>query len=105
MIKAPEDGMSPGKFLSDHVIKPLNLSVIKLAEALNIPSNRLYLIMNDKREITADTALRLGHFFGTGPELWLYVQMKFNLKNARDKWDKERLFVDTLAMTRDEVLT
>ena len=104
MIKAPEEGMSPGKFLLDHVIKPLNISVIKLADALNIPANRLYLIINDKREVTADTALRLGHYFGTGPELWLYVQMKYNLKNAMEKWEKERLFVDTLEMSKEEVL-
>ena len=103
MIEMPEEDISPGEFLCERVIKPLGLSVIKLAEALNIPPNRLYLIINNKRDITADTALRLGHYFDTGPELWMYVQMKYNLKKAREKWEKERLFVETFNLEAQPV--
>ena len=47
MIKSPPDGIAPGEFLLEHVIKPLKLSVIELAKSLNIPANRLYLIINN----------------------------------------------------------
>ena len=98
MINSPPDGISPGEFLLENVIKPLKLSIIGLAKSLNIPANRLYLIINNKREITEDTALRLGHYFETGPELWLFVQMKYNLKLAKEKWDKEKIYIETIDM-------
>jgi len=94
----PPDGIPPGEFLLEHVIKPLNLSIIELAKALNIPANRLYLIINNRREITADTALRLGHYFHTGPELWLFVQMKYNLSQAQEKWGVDQQYVEKLAL-------
>ena len=101
------DGISPGEFLSKYVIKPMRLSVISLAKQLNIPANRLYLILNNRREITADTALRLGKYFNTGPELWLFVQMKYNLKCAQEKWTVDQKQVATLetANQTDPVLT
>lgn len=98
MIKPPEDGIAPGEFLLEQVIKPLGLSIIDLAKSLNIPANRLYLIINNRREITADTALRLGRYFHTGPELWLFVQMKYNLKQAQEKWEEDKTFVKKMAL-------
>ena len=79
MLRNYKPGMSPGEFLLKEVIKPLKLSITGLAQELRVPPNRLYLIISGKRELTTDTALRLGKFFGTGPEMWLYLQMKFNI--------------------------
>ena len=96
MINSPPEGISPGEFLLEHVIKPLKLSIIELAKAIDVPANRLYLIINNRREITADTALRLGHYFHTGPELWLFVQMKYNLKLAEEKWQVDKKHVECI---------
>ena len=96
MINSPPEGISPGEFLLEHVIKPLKLSIIELAKAIDVPANRLYLIINNRREITADTALRLGHYFHTGPELWLFVQMKYNLKLAEEKWLDDKKYVECI---------
>lgn len=107
MFEHIPDGISPGDFLSNYVIKPMSLSVISLAKQLNIPANRLYLILNNRREITADTALRLGKYFNTGPEMWLFVQMKYNLKCAQEKWDidKEHVLTFDTVNHKDPVLT
>ena len=66
-----------------------------------MPANRLYLIINNRHEITADTALRLGHYFHSGPELWLYVQMKYNLKLEEQKLEKDKLSLKTLELSHD----
>ena len=90
MLKEPKQGVSPGLYLLDDVIKPLGLSVSQLARDLNIPPNRLYLIINDKRELTVDTAMRLGKYFGTGPELWLYIQMNYAISRYKPVWQSIR---------------
>ncbi len=88
--------LTPGEFLVEKVIKPLNLSVVELAKKINVPPNRLYLIVKNKRQITPDTALRLGHFLGTGPEMWLYVQMAYDLECEKASWEKERILVSKI---------
>lgn len=89
MLRNYRSGMTPGEFLLGEVIKPLKLSVTRLAQELRVPPNRLYLIINGKRELTTDTALRLGKYFNTGPEMWLYLQMKYNIHNASSYWGEE----------------
>ena len=69
---------SPGKILLEELIQPLKLSIPKLAELIQVPPNRLYAIINGKREISGDTAYRLGKFFETGPEFWLALQQRYN---------------------------
>lgn len=73
---------SPGTYLLEEVIKPLNLSIPALAKQLQIPPNRLYLIISGDRELTTDTALRLAHYFDTPPEFWLNLQLIHNLEKA-----------------------
>lgn len=68
-----------GSYLISEVLNPLGLSVTQLAEAIHVPANRLYQIINGDRELTTDTAVRLGCYFGTGPEMWLYLQMQSDL--------------------------
>ena len=71
----------PGEILADE-IKELGISASELARSLHIPPNRITQILKGQRGITADTALRLGYWFGTGAELWLNLQKSYELKLA-----------------------
>ncbi len=61
------------------------LSANALALALRVPSNRILAILNGKRSITPETALRLARYFGTSPEMWLNLQTRFDLDTAADE--------------------
>ena len=73
----------PGEILMEEFMKPLGLSINALARALAVPPNRIGAIVNGTRAITADTALRLGKYFGMSPEVWLDLQSDYQLRAAR----------------------
>ena len=73
----------PGEILMEEFMRPLGLSINALARALHVPANRIGGIVNGKRAISADTALRLGKYFGTSPEIWLDLQSDYELRVAR----------------------
>ena len=73
----------PGEILIEEFMRPLGLSINALARALGVPANRISGIVNGKRAISADTALRLGKYFGTSPEIWLDLQSDYELRLAR----------------------
>ena len=75
--------VSPGEVLRAEFLEPLGLSAGALARAIGVPRNRLTGIINGSRAITADTALRLGIYFGTSAEFWLALQASHDLKLAR----------------------
>ena len=77
------DPIHPGEILLEDFIKPLEISINKLARDIDVPPGRISNIVNGKRSITADTALRLGTYFGVSPELWLNLQTDFDLRIAR----------------------
>ena len=68
----------PGRILLEDM-KDEEVSINSLAQAIRVPANRISLIVNEKRAITADTALRLATFFGTSPEYWLSIQNQYDL--------------------------
>ncbi len=72
----------PGEMLSEEFLKPLNMSARSLAEALDIPANRLTEMVAGRRGMTADTALRLSRYFATTPEFWMNLQSMFDLTTA-----------------------
>jgi antitoxin HigA-1 len=74
----------PGEHLAEE-LKELRMSAAELARRLNVPTNRVTEILNGKRAITGDTALRLAHFFGTTAEFWLNLQSLFELRVAEKK--------------------
>lgn len=78
----------PGEILADE-LEELELSASALARHLAVPANRITFILNGKRAITADTALRLAKFFGTTPNFWLNLQLDFDLKMAIKKSGKK----------------
>jgi addiction module HigA family antidote len=73
----------PGEVLREEFMRPLGISINALARALAVPPNRIGAIVNGTRAITADTALRLGKYFGTSPEIWLDLQSDYELRLAR----------------------
>jgi addiction module HigA family antidote len=74
----------PGEVLGEE-IEELGLSAGKLAELLQVPANRLYLIIAGKRRLTADTALRLSRYFGTSAAFWMNLQSAYELDVARQQ--------------------
>lgn len=80
----PKNGMSPvhpGKILRDE-LDALGLSANALSKALGVPVNRVTTILNGRRGVSADTALRLARYFGTSPRLWLNLQKTWELRRA-----------------------
>ena len=73
----------PGGILKRQFLSEYGLSQNQLAKAIGISPNRIAEIVNNRRRITADTALRLGLYFGNSPELWLNLQTHYDLKMAR----------------------
>lgn len=72
----------PGEMLRAEFLEPLHLTQVAVAEQLGIPLQRLNEIVRGKRGVTPDTALRLARLFGTTPELWLNLQLAFDLYAA-----------------------
>jgi len=75
--------VTPGEMLKEEFLAEYGLSQNQLAKAIGISPNRIAEIVNNRRRITADTALRLGLYFGNSPEFWLNLQMHYDLKRAR----------------------
>ena len=69
----------PGEILREEFLSPLDMSANELALALRVPATRIHDIVNEKRGITADTAPRLGRYFGTSAQYWLNIQNRFDL--------------------------
>lgn len=78
----------PGEILAEE-LQELGINASKLAQELHIPSNRISQIISGKRAITADTALRLGQYFGTGAEVWLNLQKSYELRLAEQEVGQE----------------
>ena len=83
----------PGEILFEEFLKPMGLSQYQLAKDISVPPRRINEIVHGKRSISADTALRLGRFFGISPQFWLNLQTRFDLEVAEDllaeRLDKE----------------
>lgn len=79
------DPIHPGEILLEDFMKPFNLSINQLAREIDVPAGRISEIVNGKRAITADTALRLGRFFGVSPEIWTGLQTDYELRIAKRK--------------------
>ena len=74
----------PGEVLLEEFLKPMNLSQNRVALAMGVPPRRINEIVLGKRSITADTALRLGRYFGVSPQFWLGLQMDYDLDVTSD---------------------
>lgn len=79
------DPISPGEILREDFMEPLQLSSNQLSRELSVPPNRITEILNGKRGITADTALRLERYFGVEAQFWLNLQSEYDLRRIRRK--------------------
>jgi addiction module HigA family antidote len=77
----------PGEHLAEE-LDVLSMSAAELARKISVPTNRVTQILNGTRSITGDTALRLGHFFGTSAQFWLNLQTLYDLRIAQEKSGK-----------------
>ena len=78
----------PGEILLEEFLNPMEISQNRLALDIGVPPRRINEIVLGKRRITADTALRLGKYFGMSPQFWLGLQMDYDLDVAEDKLEK-----------------
>jgi addiction module HigA family antidote len=83
MRKLPN--VHPGEVLREEFLTPMGISQNAVARAISVPPRRINEIVLGKRAITADTALRLAHYFGTSEQFWMVLQASFDLEEARDK--------------------
>ncbi len=79
----------PGEILLEEFMKPLRLSQNRLGRDLGVSPRRINEIVNGKRSLTADTALRLSRYFGTSAEFWLGLQTDYDLDVARDELEEK----------------
>ena len=75
----------PGEILLEEFLIPMNLSQNRIATDIGVPPRRINEIVHGKRRITADTALRLAHYFKMSPQFWLGLQMDYDLDMEEDK--------------------
>lgn len=73
----------PGEILLEEFMRPLDISVNRLARDITVPSGRISAIVNRKRAISADTALRLGRYFGVSAQIWMRLQSEYDLRLAQ----------------------
>ena len=85
----------PGEHLAEE-LEALGMSAAELARQLKVPTNRITEILNGQLSITGDTALRMGHFFGTSAEFWLNLQSLYELRLADQKAGKSIRILPTL---------
>ena len=89
---------SPGEILLEEFLKPLGVTQYRLAKEIGVPQRRIGEIVAGKRAITADTAARLGVFFGMEAEFWLNLQAHFDLVKAREKLGDRLAAINPLAI-------
>ena len=89
------DPITPGEVLREDFMEPLDISINQLARDLSVPPNRVSEIVNGKRSISADTALRLQRYFGVEAQFWLNLQTEYDLRMMKRKiWtDIERRII------------
>ncbi|MCF4005727.1 HigA family addiction module antitoxin [Corynebacterium uropygiale] len=87
----------PGEVLSEDFLKELGMSQYRLAQEIHVPARRINEIVQGKRGITADTALRLGRFFGTSSEFWMNLQSRYELDVALDRNEDEVMGIEPMS--------
>ena len=94
------DPVHPGETLREDLVA-LGMSAAELARRIEVPVNRVTQILNGRRSITGDTALRLGRFFGTSGEFWLNIQKLYELRRAEQKNGAAIAVLPTLGERQD----
>lgn len=90
MTKKLLEPIHPGEILIEEFLKPMGISQYRLAKDINVPARRINEIVQGKRSITPDTALRLSRFFGLSERFWVNLQARYDLEKEKDRL-KDRL--------------
>ena len=90
MSKAKSAPIHPGEILMEEFLKPMEISQYRLAKDINVPARRINEIVQGKRSITPDTALRLSKYFGLSERFWINLQTRYDLETEKDRL-KDRL--------------
>ncbi len=77
--------ITPGEILDKEFLQPMRITQYRLAKDISVPPRRINEIVNGQRAITADTALRLGRYFGMSPEFWLNLQAHYDLEQEQER--------------------
>lgn len=80
----PRPAIHPGEILADE-LDAIGMTATELSRQIDVPANRLTQIIQGRRGITGDTALRLGHWFGNNPQFWLNLQSSYDIRQAQEK--------------------
>jgi len=88
MSKRDFNPIHPGEILLEEFLRPMEISQYRLAKDISVPQRRISEITQGKRSITADTALRLGRYFGMEAQFWLNLQSRYDLLRAEGELDK-----------------
>jgi antitoxin HigA-1 len=75
----------PGEVLREEFLRPLNISINRLARDIHVPVSRISKISNEQRGISAETAMRFSRYFGTSPEFWMNLQSRYDLRIAEQE--------------------
>ena len=95
-MRETHDPIPPGEILLEEFLEPLQISQNPLARDIDVPVSRIAAIIKGNRAITADTALRLGRYFGTSAEMWMDLQSRYDLRVAqRTGWPKIKTRIRT----------
>jgi antitoxin HigA-1 len=89
MNEAKSPPVHPGEILLEDFMKPLGITQYRLAKSMHVYPRKINEIVQGKRPITADTALRLARFFGTSPEVWMNLQAHYDLEVAKDDLEEQ----------------
>ncbi len=100
MAKKILDPIHPGEVLMEEFLKPMGISQYRLAKDINVPARRINEIVQGKRSITPDTALRLSKFFGLSERFWINLQARYDLEIEKDKL-KNRLDAEVHVYTSE----
>jgi addiction module HigA family antidote len=85
MASRKKPPIHPGEILLEEFLRPLGISQYRLARDVRVPPRRINEIVRGQRAISADTALRLAHFFQTSERFWLNLQMRYDLEREKDR--------------------
>ena len=88
----------PGEVLREEFLLPMGISAYRLAKETGMPQTRISEIMRERRRITADTALRLGKYFGVSPRFWLGLQDDYDLEEEREAIEEELESIHTVTV-------
>jgi len=102
MVRIPSDRFPthPGLMLREEFLEPLSITQRELADAILVPYQRVNEIINEKRGITPNTALRLAKYFGNTPSFWMNLQLRFDLYQAQKVDNDEIKNIRTLKLDR-----